>query len=169
MAGELKPFEDNLYCPIDSESLDVMAGKDWLLSVFDPTGEKLLAIAGQQSFKLNREADTISVNTKTNGGWGQNVVGIKNWSIDSGGIAVANDESHKILSKAFNDGEPLCLKAFDVKRKKPLFGGWAHLTSYPFDAPYDDSVSYETSFKGNGPLYDLSEMTNVDKMPEGIE
>lgn len=169
MAGELKPFEDNLYCPIDSESLDVMAGKDLLLAIFDSTGVELLAIAGQQSYKLNREADTTDVNTKTNGGWGQSVVGIKTWGVECGGAMVANDKSHKILSDAFNEGKPLCLKTIDIKRMKSMYGGWAHITSYPIDAPYDDMVSYETSFKGNGPLYDLSEMTNVDKMPEGVK
>ena len=81
---------------------------------------------------------------------------MKEWSIDTDGIYVKNDESHAILSAAFDAGDPVCIKVYDNKRKKGLFGGLAVITDYPIEAPYDDSVTYSLTFSGMGKLVDLT-------------
>ena len=37
-----------------------------------------------------------------------------------------------------------------------MFGGLAVITDFPLEAPYDDSMTYSISLKGQGKLVDLS-------------
>jgi phage major tail protein, TP901-1 family len=159
-------FED--YCNFDANSASATAGKDLLLAIWNAEGTAILALGGQQSLKINRSADTVEVTSKdTDGGWKSFIGGMKEWSIDTGGIYVASDESHKILSKAFEDGSPVCIKVYNNKTKKGMFGGLGCITDYPVDAPYDDSVTYSMTFKGMGALVDLTlNPVANEKLPE---
>jgi len=158
-------FENNMYCDFTQGAAKAVAGKDILLAVFDSTGENLLAIAGQQGLTINRSADSIEVSSKdTIGGWKSKIQGMKEWSIDNDGLYVADDDSHKTLSKAFNDSELVCLKVINQKEKKGLFGGLAIISDYSLEAPYDDAMTYSISLEGNGGLVDLSEEA-ADLMP----
>lgn len=161
-------YEENLYCDFTGVAQEGIAGKDILLCVFDATGTDLLAIAGQQSLTINREKETIEVNSKTAGGWKQNLHGLKSWSIDNDGLYVKSDNSHKALEAAFENDTFLCLKVVDVKEKVSLFGGLAILTEYPIEAPYDDGVTYSCSFAGTGPLVNLDGAI-APQMPVGYE
>lgn len=163
-------FEEQLYCDFGGVAQEGMAGKDILLCVFDKTGAELLAIAGQQGLTINREKETIEVNTKTAGGWKQKVHGIKDWSIDLSGLYSKNHESHKVLEQAFANDDFLCLKVMDMKEKKPLFGGLAILGDFPIEAPFDDAVTYSTTFAGTGPLVNLMETSGTaEQLPDGYE
>lgn len=162
-------YEENLYCDFTGVAQEGIAGKDILLCVFDATGATLLAIAGQQSLTINREKETIELNSKTAAGWKQSLHGLKSWSIDNDGLYVKSDNSHKALEKAFDEDSFLCLKVVDVKEKKALFGGLAILTEYPIEAPYDDGVTYSCSFAGTGPLVNLDGVTGATQMPVGYE
>lgn len=154
-------FEDNLYCDFTSGAAQAVAGKDILLAIFDETGENLLAIAGQQGLTINRSADSIEVTSKdTVGGWKSKIAGMKEWSIDNDGLYVANHASHKALSKAFENGDFVCLKVINQKEEKGLFGGLAILSDYSLEAPYDDAMTYSASFEGNGGLVDLSDQVD---------
>lgn len=158
-------FENEMYCDFTQGAAKAVAGKDILLAIFDSTGENLLAIAGQQGLTINRSADSIEVSSKdTVGGWKSKIQGMKEWSIDNDGLYVADDASHKTLSKAFNDSELVCLKVINQKEKKGLFGGLAIISDYSLEAPYDDAMTYSISLEGNGGLVDLSEET-ADLMP----
>lgn len=158
-------FEDNLYCDFSGTATQAVAGKDILLAVFDSTGTNLLAVAGQQGLTINRSKDTFEVNSKTAaGGWKAYLGGLKEWSIDNDGLYVGNDESHKTLTKAFNDDELLCLKVINQKTETALFGGIAIVADYPIEAPFDDAVTYSITLQGNGPLTDLQEETDT-QMP----
>lgn len=151
-------FEDNLYCDFSGTATKAVAGKDILLAVFNSTGDKLLAVAGQQGLTINRTKDSIEVSAKdTVGGWKSYIGGMKEWSIDNDGLYVGDDESHKALSKAFHDDEFVCIKVINQKEKTSLFGGIAIVSEYPIEAPYDDAVTYSITLQGNGPLTDLSD------------
>ena len=151
-------FEDNLYCDFSGVATKAVAGKDLLLAIFNSTGDKLLAVAGQQGLTINRSKDSIEVSAKdTVGGWKSYIGGLKEWSIDNDGLYVGSDESHKALSQAFHDDELVCLKVINQKEQKSLFGGLAIVAEYPIEAPYDDAVTYSITLQGNGPLTDLSE------------
>lgn len=157
-------FDENLYCNFDATATKATAGKSWVACIFDSTGAKLLAVAGQKSLKINRSANTIDTSSKdTKGGWSSAVAGVKSWSIDVDGVFVGSDEAHKELGKAFSADTPLCLKIYDTKAKKTLYGGLAILTKYDIDAPLEDFVSYQTSFQGLGELTDITTLGNADK------
>ena len=168
-ALQLFAFDDNDYCNFTSSAAKAIAGKDILLCIWNLEGTQLLAISGQQGLTINRSADTIEISSKdTQGGWKSYLAGMKEWSIDNDGLFVPNDQSHSILSQAFNSGDPVCVKVVDGKRKVGMFGGLAVVTDYPIEAPYDDAVTYSITLSGMGELVDLSvDPVEPDTMPDG--
>lgn len=165
--GEPTGYDGGAYCDFSANAVKAMAGKDMLLGIWNADGTKILAVGGQQSLTINRSADTVEITSKdTDGGWKSYIAGTKEWSIDTDGIFVKDDESHKILSAAFDAGDPVCIKVYDNKAKKGMFGGLAIVTDYPIEAPYDDSVTYSMTFTGMGKLVDLSvEKPATDTLP----
>lgn len=157
-------FEDKLYCDITSQATSYVAGKDILLCIFNNAGDKLLAVAGQQSVTINREKEIVEINSKTiEGGWKTKVAGIKDWSIESDGMYSPSDETHKLLSQAFENDEYVCCKVVDAKKKKPLFGGLALVQDLSLEAPLDDSMTFSISLSGCGKLTDLSATEGSDE------
>ena len=166
---QLFAFDSNGYCDFTTSAAKAIAGKDILLCIWNLAGTELLAISGQQGLTINRSADSIEISSKdTQGGWKSYLPGMKEWSIDNDGLYVPNDQSHSILSQAFESGDPVCIKVVDRKRKVGMFGGLAVVTDYPIEAPYDDTVTYSITLSGMGPLVDLSEdPVSPDSMPAG--
>ncbi|WP_419955939.1 phage major tail protein, TP901-1 family [Neobacillus niacini] len=152
-------MSQELYTELSGKLNKAIAGKDILLSLWDKTGLNLLAVAGQQGLTINRDKDTIEVTSKdTLGGWKENIVGMKSWSIDNDGVYVRDHESHKLLKSVFDGDEPILIKVTNQKEKTEMFGGLALLTSYPIEAPYDDAVTYTISLTGTGALVDLEDV-----------
>ncbi len=165
MADVTNTFENQLYCDFSQAATKAIAGKDILLAIFNSTGDKLLAIAGQQGLKINRSKDTIEITSKDNkGGWKSKIGGMKEWTIDNDGIYVLDDESHIELGKYFDGDDPVCIKVIDTRHVKGLFGGLAIVTDYSFEAPFDDSMTYSIKLEGMGALVDLAG-TNANQMP----
>lgn len=162
-------YDNNAYCDFSSSAAKAVAGKDILLAIYNADGSKLLAISGQQGLTINRSADSIEITTKdTAGGWKSKIAGMKEWSIDNNGLYVPNDESHGILSQAFDDSDPVCIKIINGKRKVGMFGGLAVITDYPLEAPYDDAMTYSLTLEGMGALVDLlNDPVAPDTMPDG--
>ena len=169
MMLQLFANDNNAYCDFSSTAAKALAGKDILLAIWNTTGDKLLAISGQQGLTINRSADSIEITSKdTEGGWKSKIAGMKEWSIDNDGLYVPNDESHTILSQAFENGDPVCIKVINGKTKKGMFGGLAVITDYPIEAPYDDAVTYSLTLDGMGRLVDLTlDAISPDTMPAG--
>ncbi len=163
-AGE---YDGGAYCDFSSNVAKAVAGKDILLAVYNSTGTSLLAISGQQGLTINRSADSIEITSKdTEGGWKSKIAGMKEWSIDNDGIYVPADESHDVLSDAFENANPVCIKVINGKTKKGMFGGLAVITDYPLEAPYDDTVTYSLTLEGMGALVDLARTKPAtDTMP----
>ncbi|MFR8002530.1 MAG: phage major tail protein, TP901-1 family [Hydrogeniiclostridium sp.] len=166
---QLFGFDNNAYCDFTSSAAKALAGKDILLAIHNKDGSKLLAISGQQGLTINRSADSIEITSKdTAGGWKSKIAGMKEWSIDNDGLYVPGDESHALLSAAFENSEPICLKVINGKTKVGMFGGLAVITDYPLEAPYDDAMTYSLSLEGMGALTDLlAKPVDPDTMPEG--
>lgn len=166
---QLFAFDNNNYCDFTTSAAKAIAGKDILLCIWNMEGTSLLAISGQQGLTINRSADSIEITSKdTQGGWKSYLAGMKEWSIDNDGLFVPNDESHSILSQAFENSDPVCIKIVDGKRKVGMFGGLAVITDYPIEAPYDDAVTYSITLSGMGALEDLSvNPVSPDTMPDG--
>lgn len=166
---QLFAYDNNNYCDFTSTAAKAVAGKNILLCIFDETGEKLLAISGQQGLTINRSADSMEVTSKdTIGGWKSYIPGMKAWSIDNDGLYVLNDQSHSVLSQAFENSNPVCIKVVNSKTKQGMFGGLACVTDYPIEAPYDDSMTYSITLTGMGALVDLTvNPVSPDSMPDG--
>ncbi len=171
MAGEnnTNVFDNKKY--YEELATKATAGKDLLLSVWKFDGSKLLVIGGQQSLTINRSAESIEINSKdTEGGWKAKLAGMKEWSIDTGGLYIVDDEAHQILSDAFENGDPVCLKVINKKKQQGMFGGMATITDYPIEAPYDDAVTYSLTLEGIGKLVDLTKnQLETDTMPDSIK
>ncbi|MFP7202214.1 phage major tail protein, TP901-1 family [Lysinibacillus halotolerans] len=156
-----------LYTDLTSRLNKAIAGKDILLSLWDVTGSTLIAVAGQQGLTINRDKDTIEVTSKdTVGGWKENIVGLKEWSIDNDGVYVRDHASHKLLRQIYEGDDPILIKVTNQKTKTDMFGGLAVLTSYPIEAPYDDAVTYSISLTGTGALVDLEDVASTPEVPE---
>lgn len=163
----IEEYSNNLYCDMTGGSTnETVSGKDILLCIFNSTGEKLLAISGQNGLTINREKEMIEINSKTiEGGWKSKVAGIKDWSIESEGVYSPTQEAHQELNKSFNDDSYVCCKIIDAKKKKPLFGGLALIKEYNLEAPFDDSMTFELTLEGCGALKDLTSVGNATAMP----
>lgn len=158
-----------LYTQLAGQLGKALAGKDILLSIWDATGSALLAVAGQQGLTINRDKDTIEVTAKdSTGGWKQNIVGFKEWSIDNDGVYIRDHDSHKLLKATFEGDTPVLIKITNQKAKTDMFGGLALLTSYPIDAPYDDTVTYTISLTGTGALVDLEDVASAPNVSVAI-
>lgn len=164
-AGE---YDNGAYCDFSSSTAKAVAGKDILLAIYNLDGSKLLAVSGQQGLTINRSADSIEITSKdTKGGWKSKIAGMKEWSIDNDGLYMPDDESHSILSEAFENSDPVCLKVINGKKKIGMFGGLAVITDYPIEAPYDDAMTYSLTLEGMGALFNLARQPAVpDTMPE---
>lgn len=153
-------FDNGLYCNFDASTTKAIAGADLILSVFDSTGAKLLAIPGQQGLKINRSSDSVEVSSKdTVGSWKSKIAGMKEWSIDTDGAYIPDTDAHKELEKAFMEGTPVCLKVTDRKKKRGIFGGLGVVTDYTIEAPHDDLATFSLSIEGNGALTNLLDQT----------
>lgn len=161
-------FDYGDYCDFSSTAANAVAGKDVLIAIWDSTGANILAIGGQQSLSLKRTAETNEVKSKdTESGWSAAVAGMKSWSIDTGGVYVASDAAHQILGEAFENGDNVCVKIYNRKASKGMFGGIATITDYSIDAPYDDSMTYSCTLQGVGKLTDFSlETVTHDTIPQ---
>lgn len=92
---------------------------------------------------------------------------MKEWGIDLEGVYVASDTTHQVLSNAFNNGSLVCVKIYDAKKKKGLFGGLCAITDFSLEAPHDDAVTYSLSLSGAGKLTDLTvETPETDTLPQ---
>lgn len=158
------------YDGLSATAVEALAGKDLILSVWDKTGENLLAIKGQQGLTINRSADSIEITSKdTEGDWKSKMAGMKEWSIDTDGLYLTSDASHNTLSEAFENGDPVCVKVVNKKLKKGMFAGFAVITDYPIEAPHDDAATYSITLEGQGKLVDLSSSPlEEDTMPQGM-
>ena len=160
-------YGSNLYCDFTQSATKAVAGKDILLAIFNSSGNKLLAVAGQQGLTINRSKDTVEITSKdTKGGWKSKIGGMKEWSIDNDGIYVLNDESHGELGKYFDGDDPVCIKVINSKQQEGMFGGLCIVTEYSLEAPYDDAMTYSIKLEGMGALVDLTGAAGTDTMPQ---
>lgn len=153
-AGE--PFDGGAYGNPNEVVAKATAGKNIIISIWNSDGSKLLAIKGQKGLKINRKADSIDITTKDTDDWKAKMAGMKEWGLDTDGIYVLDDESHRELSAAFENSSPVLVKITNKKTQSDMFGGLASITDYSFEAPYDDAMTYSLSLEGMGALVDLS-------------
>ena len=124
---------------------EVKRGLDILLSVGDT------AIGGQRNASIEMSAESIDVSTKTTGDWKAKMTGAKEWTSDCDGIYLIGDAGYKAALNAFMNGTEVNVKIAD-SGSTVGFQGKAVITSFSFEAPYEDAMTYEMSFEGVGAL-----------------
>lgn len=120
-------------------------GLDILVSI----GET--AIGGQRNASIEMSAETIDISTKTTGDWTAKMAGAKSWTSDCDGIYLAGDEGYQAALDAFMNGTQVDIKIGDAAGTVG-FTGKGVITSFSFEAPYEDAMTYELSFEGVGAL-----------------
>lgn len=146
-------------CDYNSLAMQAMSGKDVIAMVTNATGDKLLAIAGQQGLDFNMSQETSEAATKDveAGGWAFKFHGNKSWDASIDGLLNIDDEATGMVAKAIDNSEYLCLKickrianADGSITYQPIRMGLAIVTSDTFSAANDDNVSYAMDFDGTG-------------------
>lgn len=137
---------DNLQLLADTgDDGEVIRGLDIIVSA----GGK--AIGGQKNCKLSIKADTIDTSTKTSGDWKRKISGAKEWSVTCNGFYYTGDAGYDAAVDAV-----LNSTAADVvlanKTNTVGFKGKAYINGLDLDAPYEDALTYDLTFEGNGKL-----------------
>lgn len=160
------------YDGITAPTVNATAGKDILMCVWDTAGSSVLAVGGQQDSNIDQESESSEVSSKSetsDGDWKVSVSGTKSWSGECSGLRLTSDSAQNALNKAFNEGQPVCLKWINKKQKKGIYAGFALITGISFEFPNDDVSTTSFSFTGTGKLYDLiADPLETDTMPAGV-
>lgn len=138
-------LDDLQLLAVEGDTGEVIRGLDIIVSA----GGK--AIGGQKNCKLSIKADSIDTSTKTSGDWKRKISGAKEWSATCDGFYYTGDEGYDAAVDA-----ALNSTAVDVvlanKTNTVGFKGKAYIVGLDLDAPYDDALTYDLSFDGNGKL-----------------
>lgn len=107
-------------------------------------------VAGQRNAALNRSADEVDFTSKDTEGWYEGIPSFKNWGIDFDGLIVEDDEGYLALEEAFMNSEIIKVQLTTAAGNK--FSGFAYLTDFPIEAPYDAEATYSGTLQGTGKL-----------------
>lgn len=109
------------------------------------------SIGGQRNASIEMSSETIDISCKTTGDWTAKMSGAKSWTSDCDGIYMDGDEGYQAALDAFMNGTEVNVKIADATSTVG-FSGKAIITSFSFEAPYEDAMTYEMSFEGVGEL-----------------
>ena len=111
----------------------------------------LIAYARSGSFSLNiAEIDTTS---KDNSGWQNNLLGMRDWSMEVEAIITLDTSSS--LDSVFDlaSGRTSCNVKFSTATSSDnYYHGTAYVTSLSANAPMEDVGTWSATFKGSGAL-----------------
>lgn len=126
-----------------------MQGMKCKLFIVDNSLQKVLG--GQKNATLNRSAESIDATSKdTEGNWKESLQGFKEWSIDTEGCYITDDESFNYLEDKFNNSENV--DVIIIMGDGKTYGGNVSITDFPIELPYDDLVTYSLTLQGSGKL-----------------
>lgn len=127
-------------------------GIDFLLSVDTSATEvpSYTAVAGQRSATLNRSAETLDATSKDTDGWKESEVGFMEWSIEADGIFTTDQAGFTALEDAFMSREKVQVQL--AMPSGAAYSGFAFITDFPIEAPYDDMATYSITLQGTGIL-----------------
>lgn len=140
--------------PANPSVSSATVGKDYLLFVNTGTvGTPVWTlVGGQKGSDLNRTAESIKLNHKTSGGWGNTKAGIKNWTIDLSGLLLLQDAGIAALDYAFTNSLEV-----NIKLEYPdgtCRTGWGSITDFSETNPDDGEAGIKGTIEGNGAISD---------------
>lgn len=110
-------------------------------------GEKVLA--GQREISLSRSADSIDITNRIKADWGENLSGLKTWSINCNGMYVLDSESFSLLEDAYMNNLDVDVK---ISFSNKEYSGKAIITKFPLSSVYNIQYKYSITLLGNGEL-----------------
>jgi len=144
--------------PVNPIANPVTAGKDYLVYINTGTAAVPIwsIIGGLRGTTLNESSEEIDGSNKSSGGWPATAAGLKKWSVDTDGLIpdADGDIGLKAMRRAKRQG-----KAVNFKFRYPdntYQIGWAIVTEFNKEAPYDAEATYSLTLNGSGPLSDIS-------------
>jgi len=109
-----------------------------------------VVLGGQRGATLNRSGEVIDMTDKNSAGWKENAAGFKEWSVDCDGFYVTTDTAFTALETAYENGTQVEIKV--AKTAGISYIGYAIITDFPVELPYDDAMTYSISFTGTTAL-----------------
>ena len=127
-------------------------GIDFLISINTGTDAAPVytKVGGQRGATLNRSAETLESTNKDSGDFKEFEYSFKEWSVDADGLLVVDDAGFTALEKAFMDSKKVKVQVGLPSGMK--YEGLAIITDLPIEMPYDDLVTYSSTFQGSGVL-----------------
>lgn len=144
--------------PSRNSTNPVTAGKDILIYLATSGTEESpvwTVLGGQRSGDLTQSADEIDASTKTSGGWGSHIQGLKTWSLDMELVYIKEDVGIKALTDAFRAGKEVFIKL--EYADKTYQTGWGYITDLSPSAPHDDVATISCTISGNGEISEIKE------------
>ena len=132
-----------------------IAGKKFLLYV--AYENKWNLIGGLRDTGLEISADAIDASSKDNGGWGESIPGTRSWSSSPTVVVKTNNAGDAIieawvLDENLQNERPALQFAFVNSQTKEYYTGWGTVSSYSYEASYDDVMTKSMEIGGVGPL-----------------
>jgi len=152
---DLQMFAYNL--PVNPDTAQGTVGSDYILYVNTGTVTTPIwtKVVGQRSSPLNQTADTIDVSHKGTGKYKATLAGLKAWNISLDALAMLNDVGSNVLEYAYKQSLQV-----NIKLERPdlyYVTGWASITEFSLETPYEGAATISSTLEGAGPLTDWTE------------
>jgi TP901-1 family phage major tail protein len=131
---------------------DKHAGKDLIVCVNTGTyaAPVWTSIGGQRTLSLGRTADEIETSDKTSAGWKSFLAGLKEWTLEVEVVIEESDNGRQTLEDAYENDTRLDIAVqLDAST---IYRGYANITDFSLEAPYDDAWTGSLTLKGDGAL-----------------
>ena len=108
-----------------------------------------IELGAQKTAQLMQTMSVINITNNINSNWTRNIAGLKSWALNCSGFTVKDENSFYTLQNAFSNGEMLTVTFIDGDS---ILEGKAFITSFPYNATFNDSCTYSLKFTGTGEL-----------------
>lgn len=143
--------------PVNPAADSGTVGKDYLLYVWcDPAGGTSYAwtvVGAQRGLSLNETAEELDMTNKSSGGHKVVKITTDSWSLDVDGLVPLSDTGIKAIAKAKKEKKDIKIKL--EYPDKTYQSGWAAVTEWSKEFPYDGEATYKGTLVGNGALEDI--------------
>lgn len=109
-------------------------------------------VAGQQGAVLNQHRDTINITNKIKPEWSENLIGTRSWNVRCNGVYVVNQPSLALLQSSFMENAEVEVSLI-ISGKR--YKGKALITDFPINTVFNQSVKYNVTLLGTGPLAEV--------------
>lgn len=107
-------------------------------------------VGGQRNATLNRSNSPIDTGSKDTAGWPSLIPGEREWSIDFDGLIIEGNAGYALLENAFINNTRVQVQLATPTNVQ--YQGFAILTDFPIEAPYDAEATMTGTLQGASAL-----------------